>query len=289
MKPRRQGPAGNRDNIIVISDTHCGCKLGLHPSGPVILDEGTPSNPSRLQRKLWSIWREFWDEWVPRVTRGEPYDLVVNGDALDGVHHGSVTQISHNMNDQHAIAMACLEPEAKKCLASGGRYYHVRGTEAHVGKSGVYEERLAKELGAVPNEDEQYARWELWLRVGPGKGHLCHFLHHIGTTGSAAYETSALTAEQVASFTESGKHGDNAPQVIVRSHRHRHFETRSSGKEGYYIVTVTPGWQLKTPFAYRIPGARLSQPQFGGILIRAGDEELHSRFFVRRLERPREG
>lgn len=289
MKRSKSAIPKNRDNIIVVSDPHCGCRLGLHPADPVMLDEGKPSHPSRLQLKVWGIWREFWDEWVPRVTRGEPWDMVVNGDALDGVHHGSVTQISNNMNDQHAIAAACLAPEIKRCLASGGRYYHIRGTEAHVGKSAAEEERLAKFLGAVPNEDGQHARWELWHRVGPGKGHLCHFLHHIGTTSSAAYESTALTSEQVASFVESGKHGDEAPQVIVRSHRHRHFETRSSGERGYYIVTVTPGWQLKTPFVYRIPGARLSQPQFGGVLIRDGDEELHSRYFVRRLERPREG
>jgi hypothetical protein len=55
------------------------------------------------------------------------------------------------------------------------------------------------------------------------------------------------------------------------------------------MAIVTPGWQAKTPFAWKIPGARLSQPQFGGVLIRKGDEELHSRAKVWRLERSREG
>lgn len=273
-------------NIIVVSDTHCGCRLGLCPPEGVPLDDGGTYQPSRLQRKVWSIWEAFWGEWVPRVTKKEPWDLVMNGDALDGVHHNSTTQISHNLKDQHGIAEASLKPAVSACLRSGGRYYHVRGTEAHVGKSAVEEERLAKELKAVPNEEGQHARWELWTRVG---GHLCHFQHHIGTTSSMAYESTAVHKEWQEMQAHCSEAGIEPPQVIVRSHRHRHFETRKSFRDGYGISTVTPAWQLKTPYTYKIAGARLSQPQFGGILIRAGDEELHTRFFVKRLERPREG
>lgn len=277
-------------NIIVVSDTHCGCRLGLCPPDGVALDDGGTYLPSNLQLKVWSMWREFWDDWVPRVTKGEPYDLVFNGDGLDGVHHGSTTQVSHNMEDQQAIALACLMDPVAKCKQSGGRYYHIRGTEAHVGKSAVEEERLAKALGAVPNDEGQHARWELWKRIGAGKGHLCHFLHHIGSTGSSAYESTAVHKELVESFVEAGRWGDEPPQVIVRSHRHRHYEVRIAVGQGYGISTVTPAWQLKTPFVYRIPGARLAQPQFGGVLIRAGDEDgLYTRFKVWRLDRPREG
>jgi len=232
------------------------------------------------------MWTEFWQEWVPRVTKGEPYAVVMNGDALDGVHHNSVTQVSHNLKDQSAIAYTVLSEITNK--AKDG-YYHVRGTEAHVGKSAQEEERLAEALGAIPNEQGQHARWELWKRVGSSQGgHLCHFLHHIGTTGSAAYESTAVHKELVEAFVEAGRWGDEPPQVVVRSHRHRHYEIRIATGKGYGISTVTPAWQLKTPYTYRIPGSRLAQPQFGGVLIRAGDEELHTRFFVRRIERPTE-
>jgi MFS family permease len=63
---------------------------------------------------MWSLWREFWDVWVPEVTKGEPYDLVHNGDVIDGVHHGSTTQISHNIEDQLRIAEAVLGPQIAK-------------------------------------------------------------------------------------------------------------------------------------------------------------------------------
>lgn len=267
--------------VVVVSDTHCGCRLGLCPGNGVALDDGGTYKPSLMQQATWSFWREFWDEWVPNVTKGEPFDVVMNGDALDGVHHGSVTQVSHNMEDQLRIARAVLGPVAEKAQ----RYYHIRGTEAHVGKSAAFEETLARELGAIPNEEGQYARWDLWLRVGPG---LVHFLHHIGASGSGSYEATAVHKEMVEEFVEAGRWGVEPPQIIVRSHRHRYLKTEMYGAKGYNIAVVTPAWQAKTPFAWKIPGARLSQPQFGGILIRHGDDELYTRSRIWGLSRSEE-
>lgn len=276
-------------NCIVISDTHSGCRLALCPRDGVPLDDGGTYQPSKLQLKLCDWWDEFWNEWVPQVTHGEPWDLVHNGDAVEGVHHGSVTQISHNLGDQGEIAYRLLMPVVERCKASGGRYYHIRGTEAHVAKSGQEEERLAKRLGAVPNEAGQFARWELWKRVGGG---LVHWLHHIGTTSSSAHEASAVNAELSTSYVEAGRWGHEPPDIIVRSHRHRCMEVRlparKNGELRYASAVVTPAWQLKTPFTYKIAGARQSQPQIGGILIRQGDEELHTRLWVKDIERPRE-
>ena len=87
-------------SLIIVSDTHSGCQMGLlHPNG-AFLDGGGRYMPSPFQRKMWAWWEEFWGDWVPAVTRGEPYDVLHNGDALDGNHHRSTTQISHNIEDQ---------------------------------------------------------------------------------------------------------------------------------------------------------------------------------------------
>lgn len=272
------------NNLIVISDLHTGCRLGLCPPKPIPLDDGGTYQLSKLQFKLWSWWREFWDKWVPKVTKGEPFAVLVNGDSLDGVHHNSTTQISQNLADQALIAEMILRPVVKSC---SGRFYMIRGTEAHVGKSGVEEERLAKTLGAIPNDQGQYARFELWARVGDGNC-LIHALHHIGTTGSSAYETSAPHKELMNAFTEAAQEGREPPMMVVRAHRHRHIETKvKTEKQGYAHSFVTPGWQLKTPFAFKIAGARQSQPQIGGSLIRQGDEDHFTRHFVKRLPRPK--
>ncbi len=261
-------------NLIVVSDTHVGCRLGLCPPEPQRLDGGGWYQPSEFQSQMWSLWRAFWDVWVPDVTKGEPFDLVHNGDAIDGTHHNSTTQISQNIGDQVTIAEVVLAPIVRQCLASGGTYYHIRGTEAHVGQSAEHEERLAKLLGAKPNAEGQHARFDLWHRVG---GALVHLLHHIGTTGSAAHEASAINAEYTAMLVEAARWGQEPPDYIVRSHRHRSMAVDLDTAKGYGAAIVTPCWQGKTPFSWKIPGARVSTPQFGGILIREGDDEHYYR------------
>jgi len=274
----------NINNIIVISDIHAGCKLGLCPSGLIPLDEGAKYTSSKLQQKVWKMWEEFHNVWVPKVTKGEDYIIVNNGDALDGVHHGSVTQISHNLTIQKSIAKMILEPliAKKKCVG----YYHIRGTEAHVGKSAQDEEALARELGAIPNEFGQHARWDMWMKLHE---RLIHFSHHIGATGSSAYESTAVYKELVEAFNEAGRWNDQPPDVCVRSHRHRQFEVRIATEKGYGISLVTPSWQLKTPFVWRLPSGRASTPQIGGYLIRHGNEDdVFTRFKVWKMGRSKE-
>lgn len=270
-------------NAIVISDTHIGCKLGLCPP-KVQLDEGGYYIPSLLQQKLWTFWQEFWNEWVPKVTKGADYLVVHNGDALDGVHHNAVTQISNNYETQLAIAREVLQPivDNKKCK----KYFHIRGTEAHVGPSAQYEEKLAQELGAVPDQNNNHARWEMWLKMA---GALIHFTHHVGTTSSASYESTAVYKELIEAYNEAGRYGDKPPDCVIRSHRHRQMEIRISTVSGYGISCVTPGWQLRTPFTYRMGLGRSSMPQIGGYLIRCNEEEhVYTRFKVWKIDRSAE-
>lgn len=271
----------NVKNLIIISDTHIGDELGLcRPKART--DNGGEYKPSFVMLKLWWWWEEFWGEWVKDVCKGEPFAVVMNGDALEGRHHGAVSQWTQNLASQQREAEAILKPVVELCE---GRYYHIRGTEAHVGPSGEQEELLAKALGAVPNEEGQFARYELWARVGTG---LAHISHHIGTAGSMHYESTALMRELTEAYVEAGRWNNEAPDWVARSHRHRNAEVRVQTHKGFATVFTTPAWQLKTPFTYKIAGARQSLPQIGGSLMRCGDEDLYTRHFVRALERPEE-
>ena len=278
------------NNLIVVSDPHCGCKHGLCPAKGVTLDDGGRYKPGRLQKRVWNrCWVPFWRDWVPEATRGEPFAVLVNGDMIDGTHHNSVTQISNNLADQAHVATTIFEDIVNKCADTGDpahpkHFYMIRGTEAHVGASGQEEERLARILGAVPDEDGRHARYELWIKVGKA---MIHALHHIGTTGSAQYESSALMSELAAEYAEAGRNRNTPPDVVVRSHRHRNIEVRVPSHLGYGIVFTTPGWQLKTPFVYRLPGGRVTSPQIGGSIIRQGDEDLYTRHRVWHIGRPK--
>ena len=207
--------------------------------------------------------------------------VVMNGDALDGKPHNAVTGISDNLADQQEIAYRALRPVVEACE---GRYYHIRGTEAHGGKSGQEEERLARRLNAIPDSIGRYARWELWKRLGRG---LIHLTHHIGTTGSMAYETSGPHKELEQAIVESGRWNDEIPDVVCRSHRHRNIETRCQCYKGFATSFTTAGWQLKTPFTFKVAGARQAQPQIGGSLIRCGDEDIYTRHRLWKMSRPK--
>lgn len=278
--------AAARRNQVVISDTHINSTLGLcHPDG-VDLDDGGHYTPSVLQRTLWGWWLDFWTVWVPVVTHNEPFTVIHNGDAQDGDHHNTPNIITRNQTDCQNHAHRILKTVVERCE---GRYYHLRGTDAHGGTSGQNEEALAKRLGAIPNDIGQHARFELYLRCGnePRRG-LVHYAHHIGTTSSSSYESTAVHKELVEAFVESGRWGDETPQVLVRSHRHRNYEVRIPTQHGYGIAMVTPGWQLKTPFVSTL-GMKQSRPQMGGCVVRQGDEELHTRSRVWSITRPEEG
>ena len=271
-------------NIVVISDQHAGCQLGLCPP-TVRLDNDGIYKSNKAQKFVYYFWQFFWEEWIPMVTKEEPYIVVNNGDALDGIHHQSTTQISQNIQDQILIAEKLLMPIVKNPLCE--KYFHVRGTEAHSGIAGIYEEQLAKELGSVQNDVGQYASWEHFIQIGQHKK-LCHFTHTVGTSSSAAYESTAANREVVEMLIEAARWGEKAPDCIVRSHRHKQIEIRKASKNGYSTMFITPGWQLKTPFSYRIVQGRVSAPEIGGYLIREGDEDgLYTRFKVMKTKRPK--
>ncbi|MBK6900153.1 MAG: hypothetical protein IPH09_13130 [bacterium] len=260
------------NNLIVISDLHCGCRAGLCPP-KIKLDEGGYYERGELQRFIGAKWDEFWNEWVPRVCRKEKFAVLINGDAVDGAHHGSKTQISQNFVDQENIAYEMLKPIADRCQ---GRLFMVRGTEAHVGQSAENEERLAKRLGAV-EINGQCTQYQFKIRVGHG---LVDASHHIGSTSRAAYETSALMGEFMESLIDSAKWRYDPPDCVVRSHRHRHIEVKVPTANTYGIVFTTAAWQGRTPFTYRLLGGRTQNPQFGGSIIRCGDEEMYTRHKV---------
>ncbi len=268
-------------NLIVFSDLHCGDMFGLCPP-KVTLDGGQIVSYSPLQEKVHKWWIHFWKEVVPEWCQGEDYAITGNGDLIDGPnHHGTNSQITNNLEDQIHIAYELLAP-----VVEGHKFYFIRGTEAHGGKSCEWEEILAQQLGASPDELGNRTRWEMWLRL---EEFLIHFSHHIGGTGSSSYESTAVYKEMVEAFVQAGRWDQKPPNCIVRSHRHRQFETRVGGAEGYCISIVTPGWQLKTPFSYRNLSGRTSLPQIGGYLIRAsGSDGLYTRFKLFEIERSKE-
>lgn len=248
--------------IVVISDTHIGGFEGLCPASGILLDSGNRFMPSKFQSYVWECWEHFWECWVPAQTKGAKDIVVVhNGDVVDGNHHEAVNIIG-NVFTQERAAEEMLKPIAKKYPM-----YIVRGTEAHGGKSEQSTERIAKALDCQKDKDTgNYAWWQVWLDLD---GRTFQFAHHIGTTSSAAYESSAPMRELVLGMVESAQWEQCLPDVFVRSHRHRFLPISIPSIHGRIQVVVTPGWQLRTPHVERVDRMRL--PHIGGVIFRVED------------------
>ena len=276
------------NNAVFVNDTHCACQLGLMSPKGIQLKGGQRVMPSKFQKWLWdNCWMPFWFEFVPIATENEPFDLVFNGDMIDNRHHGTTSLVTSNLAEQERIFTDCMDPVL--AIKNLRRRFAVGGTDAHAGISAENEEKLAKAIGAEPDELGNLCRSDLWLAIGT-KGHkpgLVHALHHIGTTGSAAYETTALHREYVEACQEAARWRLPAPDVIVRAHRHRYAKTEVQSGNGNAIVVVSPGWQGKTPWTFKLAGARQSIPQFGGVVVRSGDLDIYTRARVFGFRRSR--
>lgn len=253
-------------NIVVIGDTHCGSQAALMPPGFALAD-GQEVKQSRRQKELWGWWLEFW-EFVARVTNGEPYILVHNGDQIDGAHHGCVQLVTNNVGQQRKMAEQLLKPQVAKAAA----FYAIAGTAAHAGQSNSDEETVAEHLGSVPDADGRFCRQDLWIEMGKD---LIQFAHHIGTTSSQAYKSSPAMRLMASMYGAAGEWGFRPPTIMIRSHAHDYVEVKRPNCR----VIVCPAWQLKSDWAWGKDTASL--PIIGGLVIKQGEEGVHVREFIR--------
>jgi hypothetical protein len=269
------------NNLVIVSDTHGGCQFGLCPPDGVPLDGGGRYRPSKSQLLLWEFWQEFWGKFVPEATHREPFDVALDGDIFDYRHHNATSQFTQNVADQLRVGHMIFDPIRSRCR----KMFIVRGTEAHTGPSGELEETFARQMQTEQDDSGLYSRFELRLRVG-GRGRV-NIMHHIGTSGSNNYESTAILKELVEMYVEAGTWGLEPYDAVVRAHRHRYMMITRPSKNGYAYSVVLPGWQLKTPFVARI-GMKLSRPQFGGVVFRQGDNDFYHRAYVRSVAPPKE-
>jgi hypothetical protein len=243
--------------LLVVSDLHVGSTAGLCPRGGLQCDDGVIVPPSDNQLELIKAFDDM-VSFALSIKRVKHRALICNGDLIDGFHHGTVAITTNNIDRQEAGAVEILQEVAGKF----DKVYINRGTEVHVGQSGQSEERIARIIGAVQNEQGNYSSYQTWLDVD---GLIFNIAHHIQTTSSAAYESSAPMRELVAAMVEAGQWGQPMPDVLIRSHRHRYSQVIIPSRKGEIRVAVTPGFQLRTPFVERID--RMKLPNIGGLII----------------------
>lgn len=240
--PFRHKSSGTR-LIVAVADIHCGSTYGLMPPGFTTL-EGNEILHNPIQRWLWQCWTDATTRWLPTILRGDPYALVVNGDAMEGNHHGTREIVSPETGDHFTAAEAVLKPLAD----AAEKTFLVEGTDCHVGN---HEHGLAKNLKATKDPDSQKPAWPILTLIAAGCRY--RFQHHISTTGRTYLEASGLGIYLGNEQLEAAKNGEPFTQVLCCAHRHRYGEFRDASG----LSIVIPPWQMLTKHGRKgVPSAR---------------------------------
>lgn len=270
-----------RTLVAVTSDHHCGSTVAVCPPR-IVLDDGGAYEASKAQTWLWDCWRAFWGR-AEIVCKEQKAELITifNGDLTEGQHHGTTQVASGNPTAQAAVVDAVLKIPLD---LKPSKIVIVRGTEAHVGHSAAFEERIAMGLKKDKRPvimDEQTGTASHWHFRMSVQGVRFDFAHH-GRVGQRPWTKPNVTANLAAEiFYNHAKHGIPHPHIAIRSHMHQLVDTHDQHP---VRVIQTPAWQLATAFVHKVAPAALAD--VGGLLILVDGGELEIEKVIYTAEPP---
>ncbi len=221
--------------LLVLSDLHCGSSFGLLPPG-FINTEGNEVGQNSFQKFLWKCWIQATQKWLPPLLGGDQFAILLNGDLVDGVHHGTKELISSNEDDHVEAAKQALKPLTEKSSAT----FLTVGTEVHTKN---FETKIGKEIGAWQHPDTgRYASPRISLNIA---GTRIVAFHHISATSRAWLAASAYSIFLANEQIEAARAGEEIPRVVCCAHRHKHGAF-DDGDDG--LIVVSAPWQLSTRF-----------------------------------------
>lgn len=257
-----------RTVLLILADAHCGSTVGLIRPGQWQLNDGGYYMPSKAQGVLWAQFAEI-AETIKRERKRSRLVVVHNGDGVDGVHHGTTQLIPGGAIEHeriHVDAMDWMLREVGHNQKRGDLLYYIGGTEAHVGKASARENRIARDLDAVPmrkgtpEHDYKDARhvWPyLKLRIN---GVLFSIAHHAEVNrGRRAWtKTNVLRSYLTSLYFDSLDSGAELPRYWIRSHYHKYTHAFHEGGQGRIDGFILPALQAKTDYIYRIAATELA-------------------------------
>ncbi len=213
--------------------------------------EGNEVRQNPMQEWLWECWGRL-NLWIPEIVAGDPYALVLNGDLIEGNHHGTKQIISPSVGDHVNCAFTLLAPVAEKAE----RVFVVRGTECHVGEN---ESALGDMLGAEMNTETGKRVFDRLTLDLNGVRNV--FRHHIGTSMRRNLAGSGLSIALAEEQVEAANNGEPVPRVLCCAHRHKFGVYQDDNG----LCVVTPPWQMLTRFGHKVVSPARTKP--GGAFL----------------------
>lgn len=252
--------------VAIAGDLHANSTVALCPPRFTLDDGGQYVASEPHQRWIWRQWLAFWQEIGARE-----YDrlyVVLNGELADDLNHRSTQLITRNETDQMRLAVTVLQP----VLDLEPYIFVTRGTEAHSKPSASMDEKIAEDIGAIPDPYGHYA----WPRFIGDLGGVRFDIAHHPPSGSGRVWTRGTPANTLAAtmLMEYAEQGVRLPDIGIRGHTHKHSD---SGSNFAVRCLLMPSWQLTNAYGHKLGGAWLP---IGGlfVVIEDGDYTIHTRY-----------
>jgi len=170
----------------------------------------------------------------------DPWVLIVNGDCIEGRHHGSQEVVAERNKDHSDAAIAALLPLAAKAVSR----HFITGTQCHVGE---WEEYIAEQCCGQSEGDK--ALIEI-------NGTLVDAAHHMPTTSRAYLEAGAMSITMGNARLNYARSGHKLPRVFVRAHRH----CGGFYSDNHALFVVNGAWQMLTRYGHKVVGDAICRP-----------------------------
>lgn len=241
------------DNVIIAlcADTHCGSSLGLIRPGGFNLHDGGTYQASFLQRKIWDVWDESWRR-IAQARKGRRLIVVHDGDATEGLHHGTTQLVCSRMDEHKQIHIDAMDHALKVCKFNahkGDRLYYVTGTEEHAGKGSELEEDIARDLDAVAPSDKRMT-WDVIKKSIHGV--VMNISHHGARTGNTVLTDDNSVRQIIKNiYYDCVNYRKPVPRYWIRAHNHRFIRADYQDVQGRIEGIVLPSFQMRTGYVYK--------------------------------------
>lgn len=241
--------------VICLSDLHTGSTTALFPHYKM-LSKGfwefkhTRYVPSGVQCDLW----EHFEQGAKKIATLQKKSrkrliVVVDGDAIDGDHHGTLQVATRNVLEQkdvHVFIMNWFLKQIGFEKRKGDLLFYVSGTETHVGE---IEDQIAEEMNAERPEFTKGVYDFLPLMVN---NRLLWFLHHGKSPGTSYNKGDALRNFLKRTYWELSSDKKTVPDAIISGHYHVPVKTSYDYDWNTIHAMILPAWQTKTRYGYRV-------------------------------------
>jgi hypothetical protein len=234
--------------LVVISDLHAGSSFAPCPPNYQRHDGNIV-----YQNTDGQFATAAFQTFTKTILQLPSYDLLLNGDLIQGFHPRSKEVWSMDPGDHVGAAMMLLDPLVNKAT----RVWVTAGTESHSQES---EQGLAMYFGANRDKYTKKLAPNLWRFTYCGV--MMHAIHHMPTTVRVNLEATQLSVQLREHQIKCVQVDLQPPRLVIASHRH----TAASYTDFHSMMLVTPAWQTADGRYTQkvVPGA---QTRVGGLML----------------------